>query len=131
MSKVKPNFRHSLAPPAEDSEFFAPREDEQAIEDAVLRAVHPDEWYRPNKGGAAVKPVSVIGDAGPLSTRLDTPSGSGPEFGMTYIELCLREDRNRHVSEIREAVAKLRELSPLWDMYKDGVDLSRVEWVAH
>ncbi|USE39695.1 IscS subfamily cysteine desulfurase [Endozoicomonas sp. SCSIO W0465] len=35
------------------------------------------------------------------------------------------------VSEIREAVAKLRELSPLWDMYKDGVDLSQVEWVAH
>lgn len=35
------------------------------------------------------------------------------------------------VAEIREAVAKLRELSPLWDMYKDGVDLSQVEWVAH
>ncbi|KEI71537.1 IscS subfamily cysteine desulfurase [Endozoicomonas elysicola] len=35
------------------------------------------------------------------------------------------------VSEIREAVTKLRELSPLWDMYKDGVDLSQVEWVAH
>ncbi len=32
---------------------------------------------------------------------------------------------------LREAVTKLRELSPLWDMYKDGVDLSKVEWVAH
>ena len=29
------------------------------------------------------------------------------------------------------AVSKLRELSPLWDMYKDGVDLNSVEWVAH
>jgi cysteine desulfurase len=35
------------------------------------------------------------------------------------------------VAKIREAVAKLRELSPLWDMYKDGVDLSQVEWAAH
>ena len=33
--------------------------------------------------------------------------------------------------QIRGAVGKLRELSPLWDMYKDGVDLSKVEWVAH
>jgi cysteine desulfurase len=35
------------------------------------------------------------------------------------------------IAKIREAVAKLRELSPLWDMYKDGVDLSQVEWAAH
>jgi len=35
------------------------------------------------------------------------------------------------VAKTREAVAKLRELSPLWDMYKDGVDLSQVEWAAH
>lgn len=35
------------------------------------------------------------------------------------------------VEEIRTAVTKLRELSPLWDMYKDGVDLSKVEWVHH
>lgn len=34
-------------------------------------------------------------------------------------------------SQIQEAVSKLRELSPLWDMYKDGVDLSKVEWVHH
>ena len=30
-----------------------------------------------------------------------------------------------------ERVAKLRELSPLWDMYKDGVDLSTIQWAAH
>ncbi|MCV6588390.1 MAG: IscS subfamily cysteine desulfurase [Marinobacterium sp.] len=35
------------------------------------------------------------------------------------------------VEQIRTAVSKLRELSPLWDMYKDGVDLSKVEWVHH
>jgi len=82
-----------------------------AVEAAVLRAVQPDEWHRPNADGPAVKPVSVIGDAGPLSTRLDTPGGSGPEFGMTYIELCLREDRQRHVSQIRRAI--LDELPPM------------------
>lgn len=35
------------------------------------------------------------------------------------------------VGRIREAVSKLRELSPLWDMYKDGVDFSKVQWAAH
>jgi cysteine desulfurase len=32
---------------------------------------------------------------------------------------------------VRLAVEKLRELSPLWDMFQDGVDLSTVEWAAH
>lgn len=37
-----------------------------------------------------------------------------------------------HVIEVTtNAVNKLRELSPLWDMYKDGVDLSKVEWTEH
>jgi len=35
------------------------------------------------------------------------------------------------VGKVREAVSKLRELSPLWDMYKDGVDFSKVKWAAH
>jgi len=41
------------------------------------------------------------------------------------------QDIDEAVAEIRTAVTKLRELSPLWDMYKDGVDLSKVEWVHH
>ncbi|MCV6609297.1 MAG: IscS subfamily cysteine desulfurase [Amphritea sp.] len=41
------------------------------------------------------------------------------------------QDIDEAVAEIRTAVDKLRELSPLWDMYKDGVDLSKVEWVHH
>lgn len=32
---------------------------------------------------------------------------------------------------VHEAIAKLREMSPLWDMYKDGIDLNTVAWVAH
>ena len=35
------------------------------------------------------------------------------------------------VSLLHEKIAKLRELSPLWEMHKDGVDLSTVEWAAH
>lgn len=35
------------------------------------------------------------------------------------------------VELVRKAVEKLRALSPLWDMYKDGIDLNSVEWVAH
>ncbi len=32
---------------------------------------------------------------------------------------------------ITEKVAKLRELSPLWEMYKEGLDLDKIEWAAH
>ena len=32
---------------------------------------------------------------------------------------------------LREKVAKLRDLSPLWDMYKEGIDLASVQWAAH
>jgi cysteine desulfurase len=34
-------------------------------------------------------------------------------------------------SLLREKVSKLRELSPLWDMYKEGIDLDSVQWAAH
>ena len=35
------------------------------------------------------------------------------------------------IVETRKAVEKLRSLSPLWDMYKEGIDLSSVKWAAH
>ena len=41
------------------------------------------------------------------------------------------DDVDTAVAQLRGAVDKLRELSPLWDMYKDGVDLSKIEWAAH
>jgi len=40
-------------------------------------------------------------------------------------------DVDQAIDEIHKSIAKLRELSPLWDMYKEGVDLSKVQWVAH
>jgi cysteine desulfurase len=41
------------------------------------------------------------------------------------------EDIDKAIAKIRHAVEKLRELSPLWDMFQDGVDLDQVEWAAH
>ena len=35
------------------------------------------------------------------------------------------------IEAIKANVAKLRELSPLWDMYQDGIDLSTIQWAAH
>ena len=41
------------------------------------------------------------------------------------------EEVDYAVGVLRHAVEKLRELSPLWDMYKDGIDLNTVQWAAH
>ena len=41
------------------------------------------------------------------------------------------EEVDRAIVHIRKAVEKLRELSPLWDMYKAGIDLDSIEWAAH
>ena len=42
-----------------------------------------------------------------------------------------KEELDYAALQIKKAVSKLRSLSPLWDMYKDGVDLNEVKWVAH
>jgi len=41
------------------------------------------------------------------------------------------EEIDYAVTLINESIDRLREMSPLWDMYKDGIDLSKVEWVHH
>ncbi|HEY4732723.1 MAG TPA: aminotransferase class V-fold PLP-dependent enzyme, partial [Gammaproteobacteria bacterium] len=41
------------------------------------------------------------------------------------------EDIDYAVKLIRRSIDKLRALSPLWEMYKDGIDLSKVQWAAH
>jgi cysteine desulfurase len=40
-------------------------------------------------------------------------------------------DIDHAIAQVRRAVEKLRELSPLWDMYKEGIDLNSVQWAAH
>ena len=41
------------------------------------------------------------------------------------------EEVDYTIEKVREGIGRLRELSPLWDMYKEGIDLSKVEWQAH
>ena len=41
------------------------------------------------------------------------------------------EEIDYTVKLLNESISRLREMSPLWDMFKDGVDLTKVEWVQH
>jgi cysteine desulfurase len=50
---------------------------------------------------------------------------------ITIGRFTTEEDIDYAVDTIRENVAKLRELSPLWEMHQDGVDLSTIQWAAH
>jgi len=50
---------------------------------------------------------------------------------MTIGRFTTEEEIDYAISVLTDRVAKLRELSPLWDMYKDGVDLSTIQWAAH
>ncbi|PKF81019.1 IscS subfamily cysteine desulfurase [Vibrio sp. vnigr-6D03] len=50
---------------------------------------------------------------------------------FSFGRLTTEEDIDYAVEKIRVAVDKLRDMSPLWDMYKEGVDLSTVEWAHH
>jgi cysteine desulfurase len=35
------------------------------------------------------------------------------------------------IALLKDKIGKLRELSPLWEMFKEGVDLNSVQWAAH
>jgi cysteine desulfurase len=50
---------------------------------------------------------------------------------MTIGRFTTAEEIDTAVSTLQDRVAKLRELSPLWEMYRDGVDLSTIQWSAH
>lgn len=50
---------------------------------------------------------------------------------MTIGRFTTDEEIDYAITAIRHNVAKLRELSPLWEMFKDGVDLSTIQWAAH
>ena len=50
---------------------------------------------------------------------------------MTIGRWTTEEDIDYAIKTIRENVAKLRDLSPLWEMHKDGIDLSTIQWAAH
>ncbi|QTW17975.1 IscS subfamily cysteine desulfurase [Comamonas kerstersii] len=50
---------------------------------------------------------------------------------ITIGRFTTEEEVDYAIASIRKNVEKLRELSPLWEMYKDGVDLSTIQWAAH
>ena len=50
---------------------------------------------------------------------------------MTIGRFTTVEEIDYVIATLKDRVAKLRDLSPLWDMYKDGVDISTIQWAAH
>jgi len=50
---------------------------------------------------------------------------------MTIGRFTTEEEVDFVISTLKDRVSKLRELSPLWEMYKDGIDLSTIQWAAH
>ena len=50
---------------------------------------------------------------------------------MTIGRWTTEEEIDYAIGTIKENVAKLRELSPLWEMFKDGIDISTIQWAAH
>ena len=50
---------------------------------------------------------------------------------MTIGRFTTEEEIDYAISTIKLNVAKLRELSPLWEMFQDGIDLSTIQWAAH
>lgn len=74
---------------------------------------------------ASLEPSYVLRALG----RNDELAHSSIRF--TFGRFTTEEEVDYAASKIRDAVNKLRELSPLWDMFKEGVDLTKVEWQAH
>ncbi len=74
---------------------------------------------------ASLEPSYVLRAIG----RSDELAHSSLRFTMG--RFTTEEEVDYIIDLIRERVTKLRELSPLWDMYKDGIDISKVKWAAH
>ncbi|MFB3059186.1 MAG: IscS subfamily cysteine desulfurase [Gammaproteobacteria bacterium] len=74
---------------------------------------------------ASLEPSYVLRALG----RNDELAHSSIRFGIGRFTTV--EEIDYTIDVVKKAVDKLRDLSPLWDMYKDGIDLSSVEWVAH
>jgi cysteine desulfurase len=50
---------------------------------------------------------------------------------MTIGRFTTEEEIDYVITTLKDRVAKLRELSPLWEMYQDGIDISAIQWTAH
>jgi cysteine desulfurase len=89
----------------------------------------------------AIKEIAVSSGSACTSASLE-PSyvlralGRSDELAHSSIRFTLgrfttEEEIDFSVKLIKAKIGKLRDLSPLWEMYKDGVDLNTVQWAAH
>ena len=89
----------------------------------------------------ALKDLAVSSGSACTSSSLE-PSyvlraiGRNDELAHSSIRFTLgrfttEEEIDYAIKQIIENITKLRELSPLWEMYKDGIDISSIQWAAH
>ena len=89
----------------------------------------------------ALKDIAVSSGSACTSASLE-PSyvlralGRNDELAHSSIRFTIgrfttEEDVDFTVDLVKSKIAKLRELSPLWEMYKDGIDLNTIQWAAH
>jgi cysteine desulfurase len=89
----------------------------------------------------AIKEIAVSSGSACTSASLE-PSyvlralGRSDELAHSSIRFTIgrfttEEDIDFAVNLLKSKVGKLRELSPLWDMYKEGIDLNSIQWAAH